>query len=215
MFQRLLSWFVWHLVEWQSEDSLTPIVPLVGREKIIEDFSENFLKVRDEILSNSDKATPIEGDLYFGSDITSDGKWKKIYLKWYAKPEESLNITFPSLMGILDRNPEIRLAMISKLEPGAVIKPHTGVYRGSVRVHVGIKTPNDPNCFIQIDKYRYSWKDGEIIGFDDTYAHGVINNTDQERVVLFLDVDRRMKSRWSQYIINFISTRVASLTNRS
>ena len=39
---------------------------------------------------------------------------------------------------------------------------------------------------------RYHWKVGECLVFDDTYEHEVRNDTDERRVVLFLDFDRPM-----------------------
>lgn len=208
-----ISYFMWYLVEYQSKDPLTALIPLPDDRKCIYDLKKHFDEIRDEIISNIDCATPFECDPYFQADITDDQKWKKIYLKWYASSPDYAYRMFPRLMDVVDSNPDIRLAMVSKLEPGAVIKPHAGLYRGSLRVHMGILTPNNPNCFIWIDEKQYFWKDRELVTFDDTYPHYVKNNTKEDRIVLFLDVDRQMKSRWSQIILNLISTYIVPIVS--
>ena len=39
---------------------------------------------------------------------------------------------------------------------------------------------------------RIEWREGEFVFFDDTYRHGVWNNTDEERAVLLIDFERPM-----------------------
>ncbi len=34
-------------------------------------------------------------------------------------------------------------------------------YAGSVRYHLGLSTPNDDRCFIEVDRQRHSWRDGK------------------------------------------------------
>jgi beta-hydroxylase len=205
---------MWYLCEWESEDPITPIIP-VSKRKCIKDIEENFKNISEEIMNQVQHATPIEGDLFFESFVTNDGKWKKIYLKWYAPAPDCSYRMFPNLMSVIDKNKDIRLAMISKLEPGANIKLHSGAYRGGIRVSIGISTPNDPNCYIWISGYKYFWKDGELVAFDDTFPHFVRNNTDVDRIVLLLDIDRKMKNKWSQTIVNWFSDWVIPLTTRS
>lgn len=203
------------LVEWQSEDSIKPIVPVMDTHECMKDVSEHLEEITKEIMDNLHRVTPFKNDLYFGQDITDDGKWKKIYLKWYVPSPDYAYAMFPELMSVIDRNPDIRMAVISKLEAGGTIKPHAGGYRGSIRIQIGIDTPNDPNCFIWVGGYRYFWKNGEVIGFDDTYIHFVQNNTEKDRVVLLLDIDRKMKSKWSRKILDFISDYIVPLSTRS
>ena len=80
--------------------------------------------------------------------------------------------------------------MFSILLPGSKIPPHFGPARMCLRYHMGIDTPNDPNCYIKIGNTKYSWEDGKDVMFDDTFLHEVVNNTDKIRIILFLDVER-------------------------
>ena len=78
-----------------------------------------------------------------------------------------------------------------------------------MRYHIGLVTPNDPKCFINVDGERYFWKDGEAVMFDETYIHFAANETDQQRIILFCDVERpvytkavELFNRWfGRYVI--------------
>jgi beta-hydroxylase len=48
------------------------------------------------------------------------------------------------------------------------------------------------DCWMECGGERIVWRDGELVFFDDTYPHAVWNNTDEERIVLLLDVERPM-----------------------
>ena len=82
--------------------------------------------------------------------------------------------------------------MFSLLEKGGKILPHRGPFRGCIRVHLCLYGPNSEDCYISVNNVKYSWKEGHIVAFDDTYEHYVNNNTKKDRIVLFLDVERRM-----------------------
>ena len=47
---------------------------------------------------------------------------------------------------------------------------------------------------------RYFWKNGEAVLFDDTFLHEACNESDQVRVVLFLDLARKMP--WPLALLN-------------
>jgi aspartyl/asparaginyl beta-hydroxylase (cupin superfamily) len=97
------------------------------------------------------------------------------------------------------------------LDPHQYITPHWGYYRGFVRYHLGVLIPNDNaggECFLRVngdpaanesrDVTRieagevYRWKNGEGIAFDDNYLHDAANNSDQVRVVLWIDLRRKL-----------------------
>ena len=48
---------------------------------------------------------------------------------------------------------------------------HRDPFAGSLRYHLGLVTPNSPECFIVVDGEKYYWKDGEAVMFDETYIH--------------------------------------------
>lgn len=197
-----------------SADPLEPYLPSVLQRSSMQDFVNWFPEIKEEILARRNEATPIEGDLFFGSDITRDGKWKRIYIKWYAPIKEKVRNQFPMTCDLLDKHRDIHLAMVSVLEPGGVILPHSGPWAGSIRVHIGLETPNDPRCYIDIGDQGYWWTDGGMMAFDDTYDHFVINSTKQSRIILFLDVERKMDTPFRQFILNVLNRTLGRLTTR-
>lgn len=99
----------------------------------------------------------------------------------------------PETARLLDRMPGLQNAFFSILAPRYHIPPHHGPSRALLRVHMGLKVPQDrDNCWIRVHDQILRWENGKVIVFDDTYEHEVRNDTDDERVVLFLDFDRPM-----------------------
>ena len=170
--------------------------------------------IRQEALLALPTATSIQGDLFFGNDVTDDGKWKKYYLKWYAKPSRKAWCQFPKTLTVIERHADIHLAMLSILDAGAIIKPHCGPWTGSIRVHLGLVTPNSADCYISVGNEHYFWQDGELVAFNDTLEHFVVNNTPQQRIVLFMDIERRMNQPWQQWIVHLLNISVGRLTTR-
>lgn len=176
-------------------------------------LEDNWKKIRNEVMTlyNNDDMTKIKDDLFFRK--IADDNWKKFYIKWYS-PDclEDAENKLPFTTDLIQSLPEIKCAMISVLEPGAIITPHVGPFRGSLRYHLGLKTPGD-GCYIKVDDIKYSWKDGEGVLFDDTFIHEVKNETDSVRIILFCDIRRDLKSAWANNALNF-SCKIAKVTSR-
>jgi aspartyl/asparaginyl beta-hydroxylase (cupin superfamily) len=77
---------------------------------------------------------------------------------------------------------------------GAEIPMHCGFFKGVLRVHFTLLTDADDTSnqqrYIEVGGQQYSWKTGEMVAFDDTYPHRVVNHVKGRRVVLFLDIER-------------------------
>ena len=43
---------------------------------------------------------------------------------------------------------------------------------------------------------KYNWKEGEDVMFDDTFAHKVYNETEDIRVVVYMDIERKFLPWW-------------------
>lgn len=155
-------------------------------------IQENWQVIRDEALELNRvaeiKASDELDDLGFNSFFRTG--WKRFYLSWYNEPVASAARLCPKTTEILSQVPEIKGAMFAMLPPGARLVKHRDPYAGSLRYHLGLQTPNDDGCYIDVDGQRYSWRDGEAVMFDETYIHYAENTTEQNRIVLFLDVKR-------------------------
>ena len=123
--------------------------------------------------------------------------WKRFYLKWYGAEHPSAAELCPKTVALLRGIPEVKAALFAVLPPGAKLNPHRDPYAGSLRYHLGLDTPNDDGCFIEVDGQRYSWRDGQSVVFDETYIHWAENTTDQTRTILFCDLERPLKYRWA------------------
>jgi beta-hydroxylase len=82
-------------------------------------------------------------------------------------------------------------AFFSILEPHTSITAHRGPYKGILRYHLGLIIPSPTDqCGIRIGSDIYHWHTGQSLVFDDTIMHEAWNNSDEIRVVLFVDFKR-------------------------
>ncbi|WP_144153147.1 aspartyl/asparaginyl beta-hydroxylase domain-containing protein [Paraburkholderia sp. BCC1885] len=130
--------------------------------------------------------------------------WRRFYLKWYDHPHPSAQALCPRTIEILQRIPSVKAAMFAMLPAGGKLNPHRDPFAGSLRYHLGLITPNDDRCAIVVDGIPYSWRDGEDVIFDETYLHHAANQTTEDRIILFCDIERPMKFGWAQIIIGRI-----------
>jgi len=197
-----------------SRVSTDPFLPLSDFPVETSTLEAHWQEIADEVAAiPDDELTKIKSDLFFRN--IADDKWKKLYLKWYGDFDPLGKEKCPRTCEILSQLPNIKSAMISRLEPGAKIKPHRGPLGGIVRLHLGLATPNDDKCFINVDGINYSWKDGQVVLLDDTYEHYVENNTDQTRTVLFCDIERPLQEGLPETINKFVIEYIGPLTSRA
>ncbi len=121
--------------------------------------------------------------------LAQDGVWGAFYFyrSGNAYPENIKKC--PETMKIFQQIPGIDTAgsvFFSTLSPRSNIKPHYGPHNFRIRCHMGIIVPND--CLISVGNISKNWKIGKCIFFDDSFLHFVQNDSDQERMVLILDI---------------------------
>jgi len=131
--------------------------------------------------------------------------WKRFYLKWYEAEHPSAEVYCPQTVRILRGIPQVKAAMFAVLPPGGKLNPHRDPFAGSLRYHLGLVTPNDDSCFIEVDGERYSWRDGQSVVFDETFIHWAENRSDVTRTILFCDVERPLKYRWAERLNRWFS----------
>lgn len=183
--------------------SRAPATPYLKPEQFqdLELLRANWQVIREEALKLNDegyiKAAAGHTDIGFNSFFRTG--WKRFYLKWYGVDMASAQALCPQTVALLKQIPSVKAAMFASLPPGARLVRHRDPYAGSLRYHLGLATPNSPDCFIEVDGQRYHWRDGEAVMFDETYIHYAENATDQQRVILFCDVERPLRfapMRW-------------------
>ena len=84
-------------------------------------------------------------------------------------------------------------AMFSVLLPQKHIPPHRGPWKGVLRYHLALRTPADETAArIRVGSRVEHWRDGRSLVFDDTFEHEAWNDSDEIRVVLFVDFIRKL-----------------------
>lgn len=168
-------------------------------------LQENWEIIRDEAVAlNAGEqiagtANPESGAYYdLGFRTFYKYGWRKFYLHWYGYQHQSALRQCPKTLELLKQVPSVRGAMFSLLPPGGQLTRHTDPIACSIRYHLGLDTPNDDDCYINVDGNVHSWRNGECFLFDETHLHFAKNDSQQPRLILMCDVQRPLNPlvRW-------------------
>ena len=177
-------------------------------------LGENWETIRDEGLRLFDdgfiRAAAKYNDLGFNSFFRSG--WKRFYVKWYDSALRSAEDLCPKTVELVQSIPTLHAVVFALLPPGGRLVTHRDPFAGSMRYHLGLSTPNSPDCFIVVDGETYHWRDGEGVVFDETYIHYAENKTDKTRLILFCDVERPLRNRIVTSINRFVIRHVVKAT---
>jgi ornithine lipid ester-linked acyl 2-hydroxylase len=135
--------------------------------------------------------------------IAGNQPWRVFPFYAYGHVNEENCQRAPILTSILRQIPSVKLAMLSMMEEGAEIPLHCGFFKSVLRVHLCLWTDypdENEKRYIEVGGEKYSWKEGELVAFDDTYPHRVYNAVKGRRVVLFLDIDRPYQTQIASLI---------------
>jgi ornithine lipid ester-linked acyl 2-hydroxylase len=198
-------------VQWTivvGERVLAPIERWIGRRSLvgdatffslerfpwIEHIEEHWMVIREEVeqLLADHADLPNFQDISKDQiEITDDDRWKTFFLYGYGF-EAKLGVQMcPRTAALMRDIPGMTTAMISILSPHKHILDHRGPYKGVLRYHLGLIVPQDAEaCRIRVGEDVRHWEEGKSMVFDDTFNHEVWNDTDQTRVVLFVDILR-------------------------
>ena len=133
------------------------------------------------------KALPYpETDLYLG-------EWNVLPFMFFGEVFEETCEKFPKTWSLLKNIPGLRTASFSILGPHTEITPHTGFTDKVLRCHLALKVPE--KCAIIVGDDTKYWEVGKCLVFDDTTEHYAYNNSDTDRVILILDVDKENYER--------------------
>lgn len=164
-------------------------------------IAENWETIRGEgvdLLEKKffDKTTDAKSGAHYDLGFRTFYKygWSKFYLKWYGHTHNSAQRFCPKTVEVLKKCKTVNGAMFSILPPGSKLARHLDPGACSLRYHLGLQTPNSDDCFISIDDQIYSWRDGDVLIFDETYLHYAKNNSDHNRLILMCDIERSMNN---------------------
>jgi aspartyl/asparaginyl beta-hydroxylase (cupin superfamily) len=200
-----------HVVQWTiavGERVLAPVERFIGRRSLVGDatffpperfswvahIEENTMVIREElerVLDDHDGLPNFQDISKDQIEITDDDRWKTYFLYGYGFKAKLGVEMCPRTAALMEHIPGMKTAMFSILSPRKHILDHRGPYKGVLRYHLGLIVPQAAeDCRIRVGEDIRHWEEGRSMIFDDTFNHEVWNDTDETRVVLFVDVLR-------------------------
>ncbi len=174
-------------------------------------LEDNWMDIRtelDEVLKYRDNIPNFQDISEDQKILTTDNKWKTFFLYGYGFQSDQ-NVTMcPKTSKLLHQIPGMKTAMFSILDGGKHIPPHRGPFKGVLRYHMGLIVPEPDKCKIRVGTDYAHWHEGKSMIFDDTHNHEVWNDSDKQRVVLFVDFIRPLPfplSALNNFLIYLIS----------
>lgn len=138
-----------------------------------------------------------------------EAKWKIFPFIAYGVNMAELETDCPKTTQLLQHIPGIKTAMYSILLPNFHVPIHRGPYRGVLRLHIPLKLPTNPkDCKIEVGNEVRCWEENKCLIFDDGLLHQVWNNSEEIRVVIFIDFLRPLRFPWhriNQHVVKLIS----------
>lgn len=161
-------------------------------------LEENWQVIRtelDQLLRFRKMLPPFQEISPDNGRIAVSDHWRVFLFYGFGERSERNCALCPETARLLAGIPKIASAWFSIMAPHYHVPTHRGVTKGLVRCHLGLIIPPDPDrCRMRVGGTMTSWEEGRCIVFDDTRRHEVWNETDQERVVLLIDVERPMRA---------------------
>jgi aspartyl/asparaginyl beta-hydroxylase (cupin superfamily) len=143
--------------------------------------------------------------------LSSDDGWKTYFFYAYGLKAWRNCRRCPETTRLLKGVPGMKTAFFSILAPGKHLPPHRGPFKGVLRYHLGLIIPKpETNCAIKVDGELRHWEEGKSLIFDDTYMHEAWNETNGDRVVLFMDFVRPL--RFPASFINWILIKAIAMS---
>lgn len=144
---------------------------------------------------NNSRDLPRYHEIDPGEKAISDATQKdwNVFMLYLLGHKPAVNRAYcPQTCRLLEKIPNLVQAFFSILEPGKSVPKHKGPYLGYLRYHLGLHVPTQNPPSIIVNDQPYTWKEGEAVLFDDSWPHEVINQSDDFRAVLIIDVLRPM-----------------------
>jgi len=170
------------------------------------------IRAEAEGLLRHGEVRPSEGHRDVAFNTFFERGWRRFHLKWYNEFLPSAQGRCPRTVALLRSVPTVRAALFALLPAGGKLTEHRDPYAGSLRYHLGLITPNSDACRIFVDGEPYAWRDGEDVVFDETYIHRAENRTEQDRVILFCDIERPLRTPVMRALNWFIASYILRVT---
>ena len=116
--------------------------------------------------------------------------WKIMMVSVGKTVSEQGQYFLPKLVEITQRY-KVASVVVSSLPAKTEIPVHCGYTPMVKRLMLAITVPRDAdNCYLCVNTEKLTWTEGKCLLWDDTFYHAVKNNTEETRVVVYMDVIR-------------------------
>ena len=148
----------------------------------------------DRVLEDQEQLPNFQDISTDQASITNDDKWKTYFLFGYGFRSDANCERCPETARLCEEIPGMQTAFFSILSPHKHIEAHRGPWKGVLRYHLGLRIPGPEGaCRIRVGDEVRGWQEGKSMIFDDTYDHEAFNDSDDTRVVLFVDFNRPLR----------------------
>ena len=133
---------------------------------------------------------------YYELEVDNKIIWDGIILATKVNLFKKFNQTyvgrkyFSNTLSLLKNYKEVITVSIARFPSNRIIPIHKG-NRELVRIHYGIDVPDGDIAFT-VKGEEKKWENGKAFAFNDFYEHGGWNNTNSDRIILIVDLDRKM-----------------------
>lgn len=154
--------------------------PIVGY------LESNFPAIRTEILA-------LEGTSFHRESerIARTGDWDVAFLYERGRRHDDVCDACPVTTHGIEAYPTIRTAAgliyVSRMRPMTHIAAHRGPTNLRMRCHLAISAPAG-DCATRVGVQTRRWHEGKCLVFDDFLVHEAWNHTDEDRIVLIVDL---------------------------
>ena len=173
-------------------------IPWVAR------FGTGLAKIRHELDALLSKVNEIPNfqrcRLEQGLLLTKDDKWKTYFFYLYGGRVERNCRECPVTARLIGTIPGMKTAMFSVLGAHKALSPHRGPTKAYCATISALKVPEPTDrCGIRVGAEIRHWEEGRSLIFDDSHEHEAWNQTEDTRVVLFVDILRPLPFPFSLF----------------
>lgn len=126
----------------------------------------------------------------------SDAGRTMFFFKWYGKDVESF-IDFP---GFQKKRDLIKTIGVSVFKGRESTSRHFGPFRPTLRVLYCLSDVQTDDVYIKVGNLEHKWRENRLFIFDDTMLHQSVNNADELRYCLFVDI---LRPTYLKFVMNF------------
>ncbi|BBB12344.1 aspartyl/asparaginyl beta-hydroxylase [Sphingopyxis sp. FD7] len=153
-------------------------------QALIEQAADRFTPY---VSANADRPPP-------NNPLLDKPDWGAAWLWKDGAVADGMDRLCPATLGALELAPQpvipnrAPIALFSRLTPGTHIQPHHGMLNTRLICHLPLIVPD--GCGLRVGAETRSWREGELLIFDDSFEHEAWNRGTSDRTILLFEIWR-------------------------